>query len=67
MPYNFYLSYQNNQFRLNFLNVLKWLYSLTGKKVTLVAHSMGNVNVLFNLNLMSKEDKDKYIANWVSL
>ena len=67
MPYNFYLSYTNNEFRLNFDTVLKWLYNLTGKRVTLVAHSMGNLNVLYNVGKMSKEDKDKYISNYIAL
>ena len=43
------------------------MYDLTGKKVTIVAHSMGNMNVLYNINKMSKEDKEKYISNYVAL
>lgn len=49
IPYNFYLSFRKNEFSEKFLSNLKRMKNLTGKKATILAHSMGNLNVLFNL------------------
>jgi len=67
LPYNFYYSYRNNEFIINFSKNLERLNTLTGKKVTIVAHSMGNINVLYNLKKMSQEEKKKRIFNWLSI
>ena len=40
---------------------------MTGKKVTIVAHSMGNLNVLYNLGRMPRDLKRKMISNYVAL
>jgi hypothetical protein len=67
MPYNFYYSYRNNEYLKNFQSNLDRLNKLTGKKATLIAHSMGNLNVLHNLKQMSQDDKKSKIFNWVSI
>lgn len=43
------------------------IYELTGKPTVIVAHSLGNFGTLAFLNSLSKEEKEKYIANYVSL
>ena len=42
-------------------------YKLTGKPAIIVAHSLGNFGTLNFLNSLSKEEKEKYVANYVSL
>ena len=67
IPYNFYLSYRKNEFSKSFLLNLKRLKTLTGKKATVLAHSMGNLNVLFNLARMSQREKDELVFNYVAI
>lgn len=67
IPYNFYYSYRNNEFKKGFYDNLVKLNLHTGKRVTLIGHSMGNINILHNLSLMSLEDKAKLIYNYVSI
>jgi hypothetical protein len=42
------------------------MYNLVGKKVTIFAHSLGNLNTLHQLSKVSQEYKDKYIKLWVA-
>ena len=67
IPYNFYYSYKKNEFLHNFKNNVKRLNDLTGKKITILAHSMGNLNVLHNLSKMTKAEKKALIFNWISI
>lgn len=67
MPYNFLLSYRYNEFKMNFKPTLQRMKKLTGKKTTIVAHSMGNLNTLYNLGLMTKEEKQDLVFNWISV
>lgn len=67
MPYNFYLSYEYNEFQNTFLDNLKRMVNLTGKKVTVVAHSMGNLNVLNQMKKLTQADKEKYIHSYVPI
>lgn len=46
---------------------MKKMWETTGKKVMVVAHSFGNMQVAHNLWNMSKEEKDKYIARYIAL
>lgn len=32
---------------MSFMNILKRIKKYTGKKVTIVAHSMGNINIMY--------------------
>lgn len=61
------LSFRNNEFKKNFLPNLKRLFKLTQKKVVMIGHSMGNVNLLYNIGLASKEDKKKYMKGFYSV
>lgn len=67
MPYNYYYSYRFNEAILSFQTTLKKLNTYTGKKAIVVAHSLGNLNVLYNLSLMKKELKQKLIFSFVSI
>ena len=46
---------------------LKQAYDMTGKASVIVAHSLGNLGTLRALNTLSREEKDKYVANFVSI
>jgi len=48
-------------------DTIKQIHSLTGKQTIIVGHSLGNFGALYVLNSLSQEEKDKYIANYVSL
>ena len=67
IPYNFYYSYRNNEFKKGFKQNLVKLNKHTGKRVTLIAHSMGNINILYNLNLLTLKEKVKYVYNYISI
>lgn len=67
MPYNFYLSYKKNEFQKNFAKNLERLNKITKKKVSIIAHSMGNINVLYNLNLLEKNFLKKTVYNYLAI
>ena len=67
IPYNFTKSYRNNEVKKNFLPVLKSLKKNTGKRVVIVAHSMGNTNVYHNLINIEQKVKDNLIKNWIAI
>lgn len=67
IPYNFYYSYRFNEFTMAFRFNLARLNHYTGKKVVVIGHSMGNINILSNLNKMSAKDKQRLIHVWVSI
>lgn len=49
IPYDFRLSYRTNDVPRVWNSILDDLYQITGKKVSIVSHSMGNMNVYHNL------------------
>ena len=46
---------------------IRQIYELTGKPTVIMAHSLGNFGALHLLNSLTKEEKEKYIANYVSI
>ena len=50
MPYNFYLTVYQNEFTINFKNQVERIYKLVGKKITILAHSNGNLLTMYNLH-----------------
>lgn len=67
IPYNYYYSFKHNELNMTFRSILERMKFYTGKKVTLVAHSMGNMNVMHQLSKMSQEEKDTYIHSYVPI
>jgi hypothetical protein len=67
LPYDWRISYKETRLNTKFKGVIKSLYETTGKKVLIIAHSFGNMQVAHNLWNMSQSDKDKYIARYIAL
>lgn len=66
LPYDFRKTHRANSISYTLERTIRYAYELTGKKVVLVGHSLGNLNTLPVLMKMSQEDKDKMIALYVS-
>ena len=66
MPYDFRLSMRLNGLNKIFKKNLKRINKITQKKVIIVSHSLGGVNVLNQLSKINQEEKDKMIAFWIS-
>lgn len=67
IPYNFFQSISNNELNYLFSSNLKRIYEITGKKVVILGHSLGNLNILHQLNLLDQSVKDSQIKNWVAI
>lgn len=66
LPYNFMRSYRANTLSTAFKEAVDRLHALSNKKVVVVAHSLGNLNVLHQLSRMSPEDKTRKIKLWLA-
>ena len=67
IPYDWRRMYQDNGVSEKWDRVIQDMVDLTGKRVSVVAHSMGNLNVYHNLLRMTQEEKDTKINRWFSL
>eukprot|EP00331_Platyophrya_macrostoma_P012934 CAMPEP_0176416888 /NCGR_PEP_ID=MMETSP0127-20121128/6587_1 /TAXON_ID=938130 /ORGANISM="Platyophrya macrostoma, Strain WH" /LENGTH=655 /DNA_ID=CAMNT_0017796995 /DNA_START=244 /DNA_END=2211 /DNA_ORIENTATION=+ len=67
VPYDFRLTHLANSVSYTLERTIRYAYALTGKKVIIAAHSLGNLNTLPVLVGMSQEDKDKMIATYVAI
>ena len=67
VPYDFRLTHLANSVAYTLERTIRYAYELTGKKVIIVAHSLGNLNTLPVLNSMSQADKDRMIATYVAV
>lgn len=67
LPYDFRLSYRENQINTLFKPSLETIYKLTGKKVVLLGHSLGNVNIYHQLSKLRTNTKKKMIKSWISV
>ena len=70
LPYDFRMGYQIHNLgneKKQFEYTINSLYTLTGKKVLIAAHSMGNLQVHHNLWNMKQADKDNMVAMYIAL
>lgn len=65
LPFDFRRSYKANNLALNFKSNIERLSKITGKKVAIIGHSLGNVNVYYQLLQLDNEFKAKYIKVWM--
>lgn len=54
-------------FILRLKELVEETYNSTGRRVSLVSHSMGCLEVLYLLNNQSQEWKDKYVEKWIPM
>jgi len=67
MPYDWRLSYAVHSLDVKFPITIEKMREMVGKKVVIVAHSMGNYQTLHNLYKMSQEWKDSNVARYIAL
>ena len=67
LPYNFVYSYRSNEINKIFKSNIQRIKKLTGKKVVLVAHSLGNVNIKYQLSKLTQEFKDSHLKLWMAI
>jgi len=67
VPYDWRKTFYSNDITERFESVLTDMYRISGKKVSFVAHSMGNMNMLNMMRTISQEKKDKMIKRYFAL
>jgi len=67
LPYDWRKTFYSNEVSERFEALVKSMYNISGKKVSVAAHSMGNMNILNVMSKMTQEDKDKYIRRFFAL
>lgn len=67
LPYDYSRSYRNNALNETFKSNLERMFNLTGKRVVIAAHSLGNLNTLYQLNKLSPEFKQKHVKLWIAI
>lgn len=67
IPYDYRLTHLANSVSYTLERTINYAYELTGKKVIIVCHSLGNLNTLSVLNRMKQEDKDRMVAAYVAV
>ena len=67
VPYDWRIPFSHNGMASRMQKVLEAMKSITGKKVSIVAHSMGNINTLNMLSKMNQSDKDRLIQRYFAL
>ena len=67
LPYDFRLSYRNNQINEAFEKNLVRLNKLTNKKTIVMSHSLGSVNTYNQLLRLDQNKKDSLIKSWVNV
>jgi hypothetical protein len=67
MPYDFRKSYRSNRLNRIFKKNLKRMKNISGKKVVVLSHSLGGVNVQHQLSHLSQSEKDEFISFWIPM
>ena len=66
LPYNFLKSYRASELNQSFEESLTRLYQLSNKKVVILGHSMGNMNIKHQLDKLSTLQKDTMVKIWLA-
>ena len=67
LPYDFRLSQGMDDLTQAYPKILRDLHKITNKKITIFAHSLGNLRTAQTLWGITQEEKDTLIANMISL
>lgn len=67
LPSDWRLVIQDNKLNDKFMKVLVEMNGITGKKITIVGHSMGNINIYHNLLNIDHKNKDELVERWIAI
>ena len=67
MPYDWRLPYYDNQVHHEMVTIIENLVSITGKKVSVIAHSMGNINAINVFSQMSSTQRNNLVQRYFAL
>lgn len=67
LPYDWRKSYRTSKTKRKLKSILSNMNEAVGKRVVIVAHSMGNLNMMNTLWSMSQEDKDQMVERVISI
>ncbi len=67
MPYDWRQVSGSSELETSMKRALEWSYTLNGKKMLVIAHSLGGINTNVVIGRMSQEYKDKYIERLMTI
>lgn len=67
MPYDWRQAYYNNEIHREFKSIVSDMAAINGKKVSVVAHSMGNINMMNVLKSLTPEEREQWIQRYFAL
>lgn len=67
MPYDWRQAYYNNEIHREFRSIVSDMASISGKRVSIVAHSMGNLNMMNVLKNLTPEERELWIERYFAL
>lgn len=67
MPYDWRQVAGSSQLEVTFRRALEWSYTLNGKKMLVIAHSLGGINSNVLVGRMSQQYKDQYIERLTTI
>jgi hypothetical protein len=66
-PYDWRRPYYDNEVHHEFNALIEEMYKVTGKRISVVAHSFGNINMANALSQLSSENRNKWIQRYFAL
>lgn len=66
LPWDFRHGIKNNNANSSFIPILEGLYKLSGKRVVILGHNMGNNNILYNLSKIPAKRKKLMVKAWIN-
>ena len=67
LPYDWREPFAENDVSKRFMKLIKGMAEISKKRVTIVAHSMGNINLLTQFRVMGQDFKDKFIEKYFAV
>ena len=67
MPYDWRQAYYNNEIHREFRSIVSDMAAINGKKVSIVAHSMGNINMMNVLKGLTPEERENWVQRYFAL
>lgn len=67
MPYDWRLPYYDNQVHHEMISIIETMASINGKRVSVVAHSMGNINAINIFSQMSDTQRNSIVHRYFAL